>query len=123
MIFFFCRIDYIAIFYDIYVSVLPFLNIYIPFWNIHISPVCALPSAIYSLPRSPYPPSSPPFLWPAYGVQHSPCLVSVMNRTLSSTNKALCNCDTPLSNINQHSPRVHIYPIYSFYIFKQVARL
>lgn len=29
----------------------------------------------------------------------------------------------PHSNINQHTPRVHIYPIYSFYIFKQVAGL
>lgn len=26
---------------------------------------------------------------------NSPCLVLVMNRTLSSTNKAPCNCDTP----------------------------
>ena len=29
----------------------------------------------------------------------------------------------PNSNINQQTPRVHIYPIYSFDIFKQVSGL
>lgn len=93
-----------------------------------INKVCCCAFNTLFSPCPPAPPSSP-FLWPVYGVEHSPCLVSVMNSTLSSTNKTPCNCGDPPTHpshnckINQQTPQVHIILMYSFDIFKQVSQL